>query len=449
MPEVGEQAALKAINRSAIPLIGRREEYDELIDGMAEASYVLIGEASHGTQEFYQQRAEITKRLIEEKGFRGVAIEADWPDAYRVHRYVTNLDGGVEDSDDALSGFKRFPSWMWRNRVVKDFVEWLRLHNNSLQPGQPKVGFYGLDLYSLYSSIKAVLDYLGKVDPAAAERARFRYSCFDHFVENTEAYGYAAGFELDESCEKVVIEQLTDLQKRALDYLRRDGQVAEEEYFQIVQNARLVKNAEKYYREMFRGRVSSWNIRDTHMAETLEALGEHFEEGGKPAKLVIWAHNSHIGDATATEFGQQGEVNLGQLVRQKHPDDCFLLGFTTYQGTVTAASDWGAPAETKRVRPALPGSYEELFHLTCVPRFLITLWDYEAAIGELKQARLERAIGVIYRPESERVSHYFYARLSDQFDAVIHIDQTCAVEPLEFAPQPLDRETVETYPSGV
>ena len=246
-----------------------------------------------------------------------------------------------------------------------------------------------------------------------------------------------------------MIEQLTDLQQSALDYMQRDGLVAEDEYFQIVQNARLVKNAEKYYREMFRGRVSSWNIRDTHMADTLEALGEHIEERGEPRKLVVWAHNSHIGDATATEFGQQGEVNLGQLIRQKHPDDCFLLGFTTFEGKVTAASDWGAPAETKRVRPALQGSYEELFHRTGTPRFLITLWDYEAATGELKQARLERAIGVIYRPESERVSHYFYARLSDQFDAVIHIDNTRAVEPLESAPQPLDAEAAETYPSAL
>jgi len=448
MPEVGDQPVIKAINNSAIPLTDELREYDALIDRMAEASFVLIGEATHGTHEFYQRRAEITKRLIKERGFRGVAIEADWPDAYRVHRYVTNL-GASKDSADSLSGFRRFPAWMWRNRVVQDFVDWLHAHNNSLEPDQPKAGFFGLDLYGLYSSIKTVLDYLAKVDPAAAERARFRYSCFDHFGENTEAYGYAAGFELDESCEKVVIEQLTDLQKSALDYMRRDGQVAEEEYFQVIQNARLVKNAEKYYREMFRGRVSSWNIRDTHMAETLEALGEHFKERGAPPKLVVWAHNSHIGDAAATEFGQQGELNLGQLVRQKHPDDCFLLGFTTFEGSVTAASDWGAPAETKRVRPGLRGGYEELFHRTATPRFLITLWDYEAAIGELKQARLERAIGVIYRPESERISHYFYARLSDQFDAVIHLDQTRAVEPLESTPQPLDAEPAETYPSGV
>jgi len=448
MPEVGEQAVIKAINNSALPLAGRVEEYDALIDRMAEASFVLIGEATHGTHEFYQQRAEITKRLITEKGFRAVAMEADWPDAYRVHRYVTK-SGPIKDSADSLSGFKRFPTWMWRNRVVKEFVEWLRSHNNSREPDQPKAGFFGLDLYGLYSSIKTVLDYLTKVDPAAAERARFRYSCFDHFGENTKAYGYAAGFELDESCEKVVIEQLTDLQKSAVDYLRRDGQVAEEEYFQVIQNARLIKNAEKYYREMFRGRVSSWNIRDTHMTESLEALAEHFKQRGQEAKIVVWAHNSHIGDATATEFGQQGEVNLGQLIRQKYPDDCFLLGFTTYEGTVTAAADWGEPAETKRVRPALRGSYEELFHRTGIPRFLITLWDYEAAIGELKQARLERAIGVIYRPESERVSHYFYARLSDQFDAVIHLDQTRAVEPLESVPQPLEAEAAETYPSGV
>ncbi|RPJ84834.1 MAG: erythromycin esterase family protein [Acidobacteria bacterium] len=448
MPEVGEQAVIKAINSSALPLTNQAEEYNALVDRMAEASFVLIGEASHGTHEFYQQRAEITRRLIREKGFRGVAIEADWPDTYRVHRYVTNK-GAIKDTTDSLGGFRHFPTWLWRNRVVEDFIEWLRAHNDSLPPDQPKVGFFGLDLYGLYSSIKGVLDYLRKVDPPAAERARFRYSCFDHFGENTEAYGYAAGFELDESCEKAVIDQLTDLQKCALDYLQRDGRVAAEEYFHVLQNARLVKDAEKYYREMFRGKVSSWNIRDTHMAETLEALAAHFKQRGEAPKLVVWAHNSHIGDATATEFGQQGEVNLGQLVREKHHNDCFLLGFTTCKGSVTAASDWGAPAETKKIRPAMRGSYEELFHRTGIPRFLITLWDYEAAIGELKVARLERAIGVIYRPESERVSHYFYARLSDQFDAVIHIDQTRAVEALETAPQPLEAEVAETFPSGV
>ncbi|MFB3901905.1 MAG: erythromycin esterase family protein [Acidobacteriota bacterium] len=431
MPEVGEQAVIKALNNSALPLRHGAEEHDILIDRMAEASFVFIGEASHGTHEFYQQRAEITKRLIKEKGFQGVAIEADWPDAYRVHRYVTNMDA-MPSTTASLSRFRHFPTWMWRNRVVEAFVEWLRAHNNSLPPDRPKVGVFGLDLYGLYGSIKSVLEYLQKVDPKAEARARFRYSCFDHFGENTEAYGYAASFDLEESCEKEVIKQLVDLRKNALDYLRRDGQVAEEEYFQIVQNARLVKNAEKYYREMFTGRVSSWNIRDTHMAETLEELEAHLrQQRGAPPKLVIWAHNSHIGDASATELGQQGEINVGQLIRQKYPNDCFLLGFTTYEGEVTAASDWGGPAETKRVRPALRASYEELFHRTGIPRFLITLWDYEAATGELKQARLERGIGVIYRPESERISHYFYARLSDQFDAVIHLDRTTAVQPLD------------------
>ncbi|RPI26705.1 MAG: erythromycin esterase family protein [Acidobacteria bacterium] len=447
MPNVGTPAVIRAVKAAACPLRDGEEDYDSLMDRMGQACFVFIGEASHGTHEFYDHRAEITKRLIKEKGFRGVAVEADWPDAYRVHRYVTNRDG-AEDSRSSLRGFRHFPTWMWRNHVVQNFVEWLRSHNDSLKGMQPKTGFYGLDLYGLHASIRSVLDFLDKVDPAAAQRARYRYSCFDHFGEDTDAYGYAAGFDLDKSCEKEVINQLLEFEKRDLEFLKQDGQVVEDEYFQLLQNARLIKNAEKYYREMFRGRISSWNIRDQHMAETLEAIASHLRSQGEPVKIVVWAHNSHIGDAAATEFGQQGELNVGQLFREKYPDDCFLLGFTTYGGTVTAASDWGAPAEKKSVQPALKGSYEDVFHRTRIPRFMVAFWNYEAAIGELKQARLERAIGVIYRPQSERLSHYFYARLSDQFDAVVHLDQTNAVEPLEYA-QPLDFEAAETYPSAL
>lgn len=444
MPEVGDAAVIKAARASAQRL--DNGNYHALIDRMAQASLVFIGEASHGTHEFYQERAEITKRLIKEHGFRGVAIDAAWPGACRVHRYVTNR-GESRDVRDSLSGFRYFPNWIWRNRVVEEFVGWLRTHNDSLPPSQSRVGFYGFDLYGLHPSIRLILEYLDKVDSRAAARARHRYSRFDHFGEDAEPSGYATDFGLDKSSEKDLISQLTELQKRELDLVQSEGQAAQDEYIQVVQNARLVKNAENYYREMFHGRISAWNIRETHMAQTLDALRNQLGTKNTSPKLVVWAHNLHIGDASATEFGQRGALSIGQVMRDKYEDDCFLLGFTTCSGTVTAASDWGARAEKKALRPALTGSYEELFHRTGLSDFLISLWDYEAATGELKQSRLERAVGVIYRPETERPSHYFYARLSDQFDAVIHLDHTRAVDPLEFTPQPWDAETVGTFPS--
>ncbi len=338
---------------------------------------------------------------------------------------------------------------MWRNADVLDQVGWLRNYNDNLAAGGAKVGFYGLDLYSLYTSIEAVLNYLDKVDPEGAKRARYRYSCFEHFGEDSQAYGYSAGFGLTESCEKEVVSQLVELQRRAADYASRDGRVAADEFFFVEQNARLVKNAEEYYRSMFRGRVSSWNLRDRHMAETLHALVAHLEKQGQEAKVVMWEHNSHLGDARATDMGTQGELNVGQLVRERYGNDAVNVGFSTYMGTVTAATDWGGPAERKRVRPALKGSYEELFHYVGLPRFLLVMRDGGEAVDGLREQRLERAIGVIYRPETERVSHYFYARLPEQFDAVIHFDETRAVEPLERTSEWERGEAPETYPYGV
>jgi erythromycin esterase-like protein len=306
-----------------------------------------------------------------------------------------------------------------------------------------------MDLYSLYGSIKAVLDYLERIDPKAAARARYRYSCLEHFGEDPQAYGYAAGFDIGHSCEEQVIQQLLELRQRAGDYARRDGRVAADEYFFAEQNARLIKNAEEYYREMFRGRQSSWNLRDQHMFQTLSALAEYFQRGGKRPKIAIWAHNSHLGDARATEMGEGGELNVGQLVREKYRRDAFLVGFTTHAGHVTAASNWDAPAERKAVRPSLEGSYERLFHDTQVPQFMLPLRDNEQAATELAGPRLERAIGVIYRPQTERMSHYFFARLPEQFDAVIHFDQTRAVEPLERTAMWKDEEVPEAYPTGL
>jgi erythromycin esterase-like protein len=440
-----------AIREAAHPLTGASTDYDPLMRLVDDARFVLLGEASHGTHEFYRERAQITKRLIKEKGFTAVAVEADWPDAYRVNRYVRGR-GGDAEAVDALSGFKRFPTWMWRNADVLDFVGWLRAHNDTFSSDQGKVGFYGLDLYSLHSSMDAVLSYLDKIDPQAARRARQRYSCFDHFGEDTQSYGYVAGLGLTESCEGEVVNQLIELRRRAAEYASRDGHVAEDEFFFAEQNARLVKNAEQYYRSMFRGRVSSWNLRDQHMAETLDALVAHLEKQGQQPKVVVWEHNSHLGDARATQMGEAGEWNVGQLVRERHGSEAALVGFTTYSGTVTAASDWDAPAERKRVRAALPESYEALFHQVGVPRFLLALRDGGPAVKSLEEPRLERAIGVIYRPETERQSHYFYARLPHQFDAVLHFDETRAVEPLERTARWQAREAgevPETFPSGI
>jgi erythromycin esterase-like protein len=418
------------------------------MDLIGDARFVLIGEASHGTHEFYQQRAEITKRLIQEKGFTAVAVEADWPDAYRVNRYVRGI-GDDTTSADALAGFDRFPAWMWRNTEVVNFIDWLREYNNALPQNATKAGFYGLDLYSLHTSVEAVLSYLDKIDPEAAKRARYRYSCFEHFGEDTQGYGYAASFGLTESCQKKVINELLELQHRAGEYALADGQEAEDEYFYAEQNARLIKNAEEYYRSMFRGRVSSWNLRDRHMAETLDHLVTHLDKQRNRTKVVLWAHNSHLGDARATDMGDAGELNVGQLVRERYGRDAVLVGLTTYSGTVTAASNWGAPPERKRVRPGISGSYEALFHETGLPRFLLTLRSDDKAATALHKRRLERAIGVIYLPETERVSHYFHARLPDQFDAVLHFDETRALEPLERTSHWEKGEVPETFPSSL
>jgi erythromycin esterase-like protein len=433
----------------AVPLAGSPNDYDTLLEMVGEARFVLLGEASHGTHEFYRERALITKRLIYQRGFNAVAVEADWPDAYRINRFVRG-EGSDVDSVEALGGFRRFPQWMWRNADVLDFVGWLREHNDGQVFPNRKAGFYGLDLYSLHASIEAVLGYLDKVDPEAARRARQHYSCFEHFGKAIETYGYATGFGLASTCEEPVVTELVALRRRAMDYLQRDGQVAADAFFCAQQNALVVRNAEEYYRNMFRREVSSWNLRDTHMMETLVSLGEHLGKlQDAPAKIVVWAHNSHLGDARATQMGERGELNLGQLVRERFGKEAVLIGFTTYTGSVTAASDWDAPAERKYVRPAHRDSYEALLHEVDTPRFFLNLRDDTGLIMHLRSERLERAIGVIYRPETEMQSHYFQARLPDQFDAVLHFDHTRAVEPLERSTEWELGEVEETFPSGL
>ncbi len=414
-------------------IVGAPGDYDALLERIGNARFVLLGEASHGTHEFYRERSRITRRLIAEKGFSAVAVEGDWPSAARVNRYVRGT-GRDTSAAMALGDFERFPAWMWRNTDVVQFAGWLRRHNDAL-PAARRAGFYGLDLYSLFDSIATVLRYLERAEPAAARRARERYACFDHFGRDSQRYGYATAFGMSPSCEAAVLAQLVEMRSHG------PGHGAEpDERFHAEQNARLVRNAEEYYRTMFRGHVSSWNLRDSHMSETLDALALHLSAEA-PARIVVWAHNSHVGDARATEMGEHGEHSLGQLVRQRYRGQTALVGMTGYRGSVTAASDWGGAAQRKRVRDALAGSWEHAFHAAGVGSFYLPCVDSSERL-------LERAIGVVYLPQSERMSHYFYARLADQFDAVLHFDETRALEPLERIAARTG-EAPETFPVGV
>lgn len=407
-----------------------------LLDRIGDARIVALGEASHGTSEFYAMRERITRELIQKKGFRFVAIEGDWPDAARVDRYVRHL----EYPPSEWTAFARFPTWMWRNNEVRDFVSWLRAHNAPLKP-DARVAFHGLDLYSLHTSIDAVLAYLDKVDPRAAAVARQRYGCLTPWQGDPATYGHAALTGSYRSCEPHVVHALTDLLEQRVAYSQRDG----ERFFDAVQNARLVANAERYYRIMYYGSRASWNLRDDHMFGTLENLLAFYGAGGK---AIVWAHNSHVGDSAATEMSSRGEYNIGHLCRHRFGSDAYLVGFGTHSGTVAAASDWGGEMEIKKVRPSLAKSYEQLCHATALPRFMLGLRNHPELTGPqyLGKPQLERAIGVIYRPETERDSHYFQAVLPRQFDEYIWFDETRAVTPFDTAEL---AGLPDTYPFGV
>jgi erythromycin esterase-like protein len=435
---------LLATRALARRLDGARHDYDGVLELAAGKRYVLLGEATHGTAEFYRLRADITQRLIVELKFDAIAIEGDWPDAWRVNQFVTHEIRG--DADAALAVFERFPQWMWRNRQVRELVWWLHDHNAGKLAAQ-HVGFYGLDLYSLYRSAEAVIGYLDEVDPEAAQQARRRYVSLDH-VRDAQTYGYQVARSLRPSSEAAVQRQLEELRARAEDYRRMDGVRALDAQFAAERNAAAVVNAEQYYRTLYGGRVNSWNLRDAHMRDTLFALADYRLQRGGSGRVVVWAHNSHLGDARATEMHRRGEWNLGQLVREAAPGQSLAIGFTTYTGSVAAASEWDGDVELKRIRPALPGSYERLFHDTRLDRFFLPLVEPDAA--PLAQPMLERAIGVLYRPQTERASHYFEASLASQFDAVFHLDETYAVEPLA-APQhwPRQHQAPVTYPSAL
>jgi erythromycin esterase-like protein len=440
--------AIEAVQEFAHPLTGNRRDFDRLLRHTGQCSFVLLGEASHGTHEFYHARAEITRRLITEYEFNLVCWEADWPDALRVHRYIRGA-GSDESAEAALRGFKRFPSWMWRNTDIVQLVAWLREHNESLPDSATPVAVHGLDLYSLHTSMHEVIRYLNKADPTAAAEARQRYSCFEDYGDDPQQYGLVSGLQQMGNCEKEVIQQLLELQRRTAAEAHLDGRAGSDELFYAEQNARVAANAEHYYRAMYRGRPNTWNLRDTHMANTLDDLFAHYEKHGDKPKAIVWAHNSHLGDSRATQMAERGELNLGQLIRERHDGDCWNVGFTTHTGTVMAADDWDRPAKIKKVRPSLPDSFENLFHETGHQNFLLNIRPNADLSRGLDSPMLERAIGVIYRPETERYSHYFEAHLARQFDSIIHFDETTAVTALEAVSEHDETEMPETYPSGV
>lgn len=440
-----------AIEQQAVGLTGAETDFDSIIEAARGKSVVLIGEASHGTREFYGSRAEITRRLVTELGFAAVAVEGDWPDVYAINRYVWNANA-ERTAQQTLQVFKRFPTWMWANTEVLDFMRWLAVYNRDVLASgaaERPVGFYGLDLYSMSRSAEAVIEYLDKHDPDAAELARERYACLDKFADEPHLYGQAVDYGLSQSCEQAITAQLMDMLGKGHQAPDKDGVMKDEDAFGAAQNAKLVRDAEEYYRTMFRGRPSSWNLRDRHMFETLEALRDHLaRQLGRPAGVVVWAHNSHIGNAAATDMSRRGEFNIGQLARERYAQDALLVGFSTAVGEVTAASDWDAPAERKRVRPPLEGSYEKLFHDVSHADFLLDLRGRNQMTELLMEPRIQRAIGVIYRPETERQSHYFFSSLPKQYDFIIHYDETSALEPLDVATEIPQGETDDTYPSG-
>lgn len=443
------QRAIHVVAQGARALDGSSNDFEPLLRRIGDARVVMLGEASHGTHEFYRIRNEITKRLIAEHHFCAVAIEGDWPDAYRVNRFVQGAHTDDGDATEALAGFRRFPHWMWRNADVLDFVGWLRQYNDAAPASSPRVGFYGLDLYSLHASIDAVIGYLRPIDPEAAYRAQERYGCFDHFGPEPEVYGQSTTLGISPSCEQNVVEQLLELQQRATTAMASSMLTHDAPLFAALQNAHVIRSAERYYRAMFDRRASSWNLRDRHMMDTLLRLERHLALSRERARIVVWAHNSHVGDARATDRAGYGELTIGQLAREHYGGDSVLVGFSTFDGTVTAAHDWGEPARRMTVRPALPGSVEWLMHATGHGACYVDLAASPELTDVLRHPRLSRAIGVIYRPQTERQSHYFTVSVAQQFDALLHFDRTRAVEPLEQTGGSMFGELPETYPSSL
>lgn len=437
-----DEPAISGLMREAAAPFTSLEDpaIDGLVERIGDARLVLLGESTHGTSEFYRMRASITRALIERRGFDFVAVEADWPDAMRINHYVA---GDLPRSDVEFTPFSRFPTWMWRNEEVSEFVEWLRAHNHTPRGPASRARFYGLDLYSMYTSIAHVLAFLDRVDPGAARIARARYGTLTPWQNDPAAYGHGVLGGRHASSEAAVTTMLRELLARRVEYAQTDG----ERFFDAAQNASVVASAERYYRAMFHGSAASWNLRDIHMFDTLQAL---LSRHGPGSRGVVWEHNSHLGDARATDMSERGQLNVGELCRTNYGDSAYIIGFATDHGTVAAAADWDAPMQRMQVRPGRADSYERLCHATDVPAFMLPL--REPRRPELRDvllsSRLERAIGVIYRPDTERASHYFHASLPRQFDELIWFDETRAVEPLSGLGRP-SAELPETYPFGL
>jgi erythromycin esterase-like protein len=425
------------LNQIEHPLRDERD-LDPLMERIGDARYVLLGEASHGTSDFYIWRDRISRRLVEEKGFSFIAVEGDWPDCYRVNRYVKGYPESGENAIEVLHAFARWPTWMWANQEVRSLVEWLREHNRGARE-EEKVGFYGLDVYSLWESMEVVEKYLRRVDPEAARRARLAYGCFDDYRQDVQEYARATAL-VPTSCEDEVVEILRELRRRAPQY-REDGREA---FFNAEQNALTARNAEMYYRAMVRGGPGSWNLRDMHMVETLNRLMTHH---GPHARAIVWEHNTHICDARATDMARAGMVNVGQLVRQEYgEEEVVLVGFSSYEGTVIAGEEWGAPMERMRVPPAREGSWERIFHDRSGCDRLIVFEPGEP--DDLMRPLGHRAIGVVYNPAHEQFGNYVPTVLPYRYDALLYIDHTHALHPLHMR-ELRDGELPETYPSGV
>jgi erythromycin esterase len=433
----GERELIEAVKRIEKPLRGD-EDLDPLLERIGDARVVLLGEASHGTHQYYAWRDRISRRLIEEKGFGFIAVEGDWPDCYLLNRWVKGVDGGG-GAREMLHAFERWPTWMWANHEVAELAEWLRRHNEG-RPEDGRVGFYGLDVYSLWDSMDVVTRYLEKVDPEAAKRARGAYGCFDPYGEDVQDYAMATAL-VPTSCEEEVVRILSDLRAKGPDY-HAEGREA---YFNAEQNALVARNAERYYRAMIRGGAQSWNVRDRHMIETLERLLRHH---GPDAKAIVWEHNTHVGDARATDMARAGMVNVGSLARERWGGDVVIAGFSSHRGSVIAGSEWGAPMQRMTVPEAREGSWEHVFHQAGAHDRLVMMDDLDD-VEAAQPARGHRAIGVVYHPEREATGNYVPSVLPFRYDAMLYIDHSHALRPLKMDARLDSHEPPETYPSGM
>jgi len=431
-PEPNGAAATEAVAQSsgraawaetAVPLTGASTDYDALLGAIGDGRFVLLGESTHGTEEYYRERARISERLVRERGFGAVLIEGDWSPTLRVNRYVRGL-GSDRSADQALAGYTNFPQWMWPNTAFRDFIERLRTYNLALPP-ERRVGVYGMDVYDLFEAQEAVIAYLSRVDPAAAGRARSSYRCFAPHNRSTHRYGEAAR-RASQSCQEEAAAVLAEVRRIP----RPSGPAEAEEHFAALRSAASVAAGEEYFRTVYAGSMA-WNVRDQHMARNVEETAQHVaRQRGGEGKVVVWAHNSHNGDARATFAANRGELNLGQLLRQRHGQDAFLVGFLTYGGRVRAAPEWDQPSRVYDLRPALAGSDADVLRQAGLPAFSLVLRGNQAAEADLGRERLQRAVGVIYAPSTERQSHYFEARLARQFDAIIFVERTNPVTPI-------------------